>query len=61
MLWADSSALNEEQQDAELARIPLARLGGAVEIARAVRFLLSADAAYVTGAILPVDGGLRLR
>jgi pteridine reductase len=61
MLWADSSALSEDQQDAELARIPLARLGGAVEIARAVRYLLSSDAAYVTGAVLPVDGGLRLR
>jgi pteridine reductase len=61
MLWADSSALSEAQQDAELARIPLARLGGPVEIARAVRYLLSADAAYVTGAVLPVDGGLRLK
>ncbi len=61
MIWASDGSLSEDQQQAELARIPMARLGGADEIARAVRFLLSADAAYVTGAILPVDGGLRLR
>jgi pteridine reductase len=61
MLWASSSALSEDQQAAELARIPMQRLGGADEIARAVRYLLSADAAYVTGAVLPVDGGLRLK
>ncbi len=61
MLWATSSALSEDQQDAELARVPLARLGGAGEIAHAVRYLLSPAAAYVTGALLPVDGGLRLR
>lgn len=61
MLWATSSELSAAQQDAELARIPMERLGGGEEIARAVRYLLSADAAYVTGAVLPVDGGLRLR
>lgn len=61
MLWAESGGIAEHEQARELARIPLGRLGGAEEIARAVRFLLSADAAYITGAILPVDGGLRLR
>lgn len=60
MLWADDPQFGPEQQARELARVPLGRLGGAEEIARAVRFLLSADAAYMTGAILPVDGGLRL-
>ncbi|MES0873243.1 pteridine reductase [Sinimarinibacterium thermocellulolyticum] len=60
MLWATSDALTTTQQDAELARIPLRRLGGADAIAQAVRYLLSDDAAYVTGAVLPVDGGLRL-
>ncbi|NGY04770.1 SDR family oxidoreductase [Solimonas terrae] len=61
MLWAVSGGIDAAEQARELARIPLGRLGGADEIARAVRFLLSSDAAYVTGAILPVDGGLRLR
>lgn len=61
MLWASGNEMSEAQQDAELARIPMQRLGGGDEIARAVRYLLSAEAAYVTGAILPVDGGLRLR
>nr|WP_248679658.1 pteridine reductase [Sinimarinibacterium sp. CAU 1509] len=61
MIWASNGVISDAEQRAELARIPLARLGGGDEIARAVRFLLSADAAYITGAILPVDGGLRLR
>lgn len=62
MQWTDDgSVIGGDEQAAELARIPLGRLGGAIEIARAVRFLLSEDAAYITGAVLPVDGGLRLR
>jgi 3-oxoacyl-[acyl-carrier protein] reductase len=42
------------------ARIPLGRLGVAEEVARAVLFLASDEAAYVVGAELPVDGGLTL-
>lgn len=61
MLWATGNEMSAAQQDAELARIPMQRLGGGEEIARAVRYLLSAEAAYVTGSILPVDGGLRLQ
>ena len=37
--------------------IPLQRAGTAEEVAQAVLWLLSAEAAYVTGAILPVSGG----
>lgn len=60
MIWATSNNMSEAQKSAEIARVPLQRLGGGEEIARAVRFLLSAEAAYMTGAILPVDGGLHL-
>lgn len=59
MLWGEGDA-DPEHQARELARIPLQRLGGGEEVAHAVHFLLSPEAAYITGAILPVDGGLRL-
>jgi len=43
--------------DYERRRIPLGRLGTAVDVTRAVLFLASDDAAYVTGTVLYVDGG----
>lgn len=61
ILWAESTKLTAAQRKNELAQVPLARLGTPTEIARAVRFLISEDASYLTGAIVPVDGGLRLR
>ncbi|MFP5357563.1 MAG: pteridine reductase [Gammaproteobacteria bacterium] len=60
MIWATHNQMSEAQKAAETARIPLGRLGGAEEVARAVAFLLSPDAAYLNGAVIPVDGGLRL-
>ncbi|QES51819.1 3-oxoacyl-[acyl-carrier-protein] reductase [Streptomyces venezuelae] len=51
-------ALSEEQRAAMLDRVPLARGAHADEIAAAVQYLASEGAAYVTGAVLPVDGGL---
>lgn len=60
MIWPESVALSEGERAQMLAQIPLARLGSAPDIARAVRFLLSDDAAYISGAVLRVDGGLGL-
>jgi NAD(P)-dependent dehydrogenase (short-subunit alcohol dehydrogenase family) len=40
------------------AQVPMGRLGQPLDIARAVRFLLSDDASFITGVDLPVDGGL---
>jgi 3-oxoacyl-[acyl-carrier protein] reductase len=44
--------------DSDLAPIPLRRLGAPREIANVACFLASDQAAYVTGAVIPVDGGL---
>ncbi|MFQ6194851.1 beta-ketoacyl-ACP reductase [Streptomyces sp. NPDC000405] len=54
---AMSGAVSEEQRAKMLTQIPLGRAGQPEEIAHAVRFLASDDAAYITGAVLPVDGG----
>jgi 3-oxoacyl-[acyl-carrier protein] reductase len=50
--------LSEDRQAAIAAAIPLGRFGSPDEIAAAVTFLASADAGFITGAVLPVDGGL---
>lgn len=39
------------------ARIPMGRWGAPAEIASVIRFLVSAESGYVTGALLPIDGG----
>ena len=54
------AALNEDQLDAIVSRVPLGRVGEADEIAAAVGFLASEDASYVTGIVLAVDGGLSM-
>ncbi len=51
-------ALNEQQRQAILGRIPLARLGTAEDVAAAVVFLASPEAGYITGATLHVNGGM---
>ncbi|GAA1193482.1 beta-ketoacyl-ACP reductase [Prauserella alba] len=50
--------LTEQQRESALAQIPAGRYGKPEDIAHMVRFLASDDAAYVNGAVLPVDGGL---
>jgi 3-oxoacyl-[acyl-carrier protein] reductase len=51
-------ALADAQREALLSRIPLGRLGSAEDVAHAVAFLASAQAGYITGATLHVNGGL---
>ena len=55
-----TSALGEEQRTKLLEAIPLARLGRADDISKAVAFLVSDDASYITGQVLHVNGGMHM-
>jgi 3-oxoacyl-[acyl-carrier protein] reductase len=52
--------LSDTVKQALLERIPLGRMGTDAEIAAAIVFLASDEAAYITGAVLDVNGGLRM-
>jgi 3-oxoacyl-[acyl-carrier protein] reductase len=53
-----TAALPEERKKDIMASIPLARYATADEVAGVVAFLASEDGGYITGAVIPVDGGL---
>jgi 3-oxoacyl-[acyl-carrier protein] reductase len=53
-----TAALPEAQQKAYLGAIPAGRFGQVDEVAKVVHFAASEAAAYISGAVLPVDGGL---
>jgi len=55
---AMTEGLSPELQQSIIKNIPLGRLGSDVDVAAAVRFLASDDAAYITGHVLNVNGGM---
>jgi 3-oxoacyl-[acyl-carrier protein] reductase len=57
---AMTEALSEEQRARILERVPIGRLGSGAEVAAAVGYLVSEEAAYVTGQTLHVNGGMAM-
>ena len=53
-----TSTVPQAVQDALLAQVPLGRFGTVEDVANAIAFLASDEAAYITGQVLVVDGGL---
>ncbi len=57
---AMNDKLNEKQRETILANVPVGRLGTAQEIAAAVLFLASEEAAYITGETIQINGGMAM-
>ena len=55
-----TAVLSKENRDRALAMIPLGRFGSVEDVAPTVAFLLSDAAAYITGAVIQIDGGLAM-
>ena len=53
-----TAALGEERRAEIVGQVPLGRYASPDEVAKVVRFIASDDAGYITGAVVPVDGGL---
>ncbi|QWL30158.1 3-oxoacyl-ACP reductase FabG [Rathayibacter toxicus] len=53
-----TAQLPPEQQEAYRSSIPLGRYGTSAEVAKVTRWLVSEEAAYISGAVIPVDGGI---
>ena len=55
-----TNTLGQDWRERVATSVPVGRFGTSEEVAAAIRFLASAEAAFITGAIIPVDGGLAM-
>jgi 3-oxoacyl-[acyl-carrier protein] reductase len=55
-----TKSLGEKAREALIAQIPLGRVGAPGDVAALAVFLASDAAAYITGQVIPVDGGLSM-
>ena len=55
-----TAAMTDAAKEATRSAIPVGRLGAPEDVARAVAFLASEEAGYITGQVLAVDGGMSM-